>query len=71
MPVELLVGWKAIARLFGMPAKTFCRKHAAELQRAGFVFYKLEGRPAQRRVCAWVNRLQEWAAIKASKGETI
>ncbi len=63
-----LIGWKAIAQMFGVTDRTMKR----ELSEAGAIFYMRHGRPPQDngvRLC--FPPLKAWTVLKTSRGEVI
>ena len=62
----VILGWKAIARLFCVSERKM-RYKKQELHEAGAIFYMRMGRPPRKRVCAFPSRLKTWAAIKSAK----
>jgi len=65
-----MVGWKAIANMFSTSERKM-KRHKAELQDSGTIFYMWRGTPPRRCVMAFPSMLIRWSAIKAHKGETL
>ena len=65
-----LIGWKAIAEIFGCSERKM-RSLRGELQELGVIFYMRQGRPPRKRVCAFPSLLKRWSGLKASRGEII
>jgi hypothetical protein len=65
-----LIGWKAIARLFGISTRSMIKRRR-ELLECGAIFYMNHGRPPKKRVCAFPSLLFRWTILKSSKGKVI
>ena len=65
-----LIGWKAIARMFGVSERTMITRKK-ELLECGAIFYMHHGAPPRKMVCAFPSILQRWVILKASKGRVI
>ncbi len=65
-----LIGWKAIAEMFGVTGRTM-QTRRGELLEQGAVFYMRHGCPPRKRVCAFPSLLKAWTVLKTSKGEVI
>ena len=65
---NLIMGWDNIAAMFGVSVRKMI-SYREELQNGGFIFYRYEGKPPQKRVCAFPSSLKKWIAIKSAKGE--
>ncbi len=70
MPEEFAVYLDDILTILGWSRAKFFNKKK-ELDEAGAIFYRYEGRPPQRRICAFPSELRTWIRLKASKGEII
>lgn len=70
MPETALIGWRAIAELFGCCERTM-RNKKAELLESGAIFYMRLGRPPRKRICAFPSVLKAWTIRKAAKGEIV
>lgn len=68
MGEKLLTGWDAIAGFFDVSRSTM-QARKKDLQRAGVIFYKSEGRPPRRVVCAFPAELRGWIRSKALNEE--
>ena len=68
MPEAPLIGWKAIATLFGVSERT-ARRRSKELRRDGAIWYANIGTPPNRRVMAFESVLKTWLALKSKRGE--
>jgi len=58
-----LVGWKAIAQMFGVTERTM-QARRQELIEVGVIFYMNHGRPPRKRVCAFPSLLMRWVILK-------
>ena len=58
-----LVGWKAIAEMFGVTERTM-QARREELLEAGVIFYFNLGRPPRKRVCAFPSLLMRWVILR-------
>jgi len=67
---EALIGWQAIAKMFGVSVQTAIKRKNYWLEN-GIIFYQHHGRPPRRQVCAFPSQLMRMTMIKASQGETI
>ena len=65
-----LIGWKAIARMFGVSERTMITRKK-ELLECGVIFYMHHGSPPRKRVCAFPSILQRWVILKGSGGKVI
>jgi len=65
-----LIGWKAIANMFGVTERTMISRRK-ELLEYGVIFYMHHGRPPRKRVCAFPSLLQRWVILKALDGRVI
>jgi len=65
-----LIGWKAIAEMFGVTERTM-KARRKELLEIGVIFYMNHGRPPRKRVCAFPSLLMRWTVLKGSNGEAI
>jgi len=59
-----------ILRLLGWSRRKFFMK-IEELQDAGVIFYRNEGRPPRKRICAFPSRIVKWVSLKSSKREVL
>jgi len=50
-------------------AKFYYKKK--ELISSGVVFYRNQGRPPRRRLCAFPSKIKNWVSLKSTKGEMI
>ncbi len=66
MGESAIVGWKAIADLFGVSERK-AQRWRKELVKSGFVFYMWVGNPPHRCACGFPSRLMDWAAVKGGK----
>ena len=65
-----LIGWKAIAEMFGVTERTM-KARRQEFLEAGVIFYMNHGRPPRKRVCAFPSLLMRWTVLKGSNGKPI
>jgi hypothetical protein len=66
-----LIGWKAIAKMFGVHEKTM-QNRRRELLQYGAIFYMRHGRPPKKRVCAFPSLLKVWTILRSDgSGEAI
>jgi hypothetical protein len=63
-------GWESIALTLNCSVQTAIKKKE-EFMAAGVIFYRMVGRPPQKRVFHFPSRLREWTGLKAAKGEII
>ena len=70
MSVESAVYLKDILAILGWSRRKFFRRRE-ELIRCGAIFYRRQGRPPQKRICAFPSTLRIWAGLKGTKGEMI
>lgn len=66
MSETAIIGWKAIARMFGVSPRTMIKRRK-ELLAYGVIFYMHLGRPPKKRVCAFPSLLQRWTIIKQDR----
>jgi len=65
-----LIGWKAIATMFGVTERTMISRRK-ELLECGAIFYMNHGSPPRKMACAFPSILQRWVILKASQGGVI
>ncbi len=65
-----LIGWKAIAEMFGVTERTM-KSRREELLELGAIFYMNHGRPPRRRVCAFPSLLKTWTILKGRGGGVV
>ncbi len=65
-----LIGWKAIAEMFGVTERTM-KARREELLELGAIFYMNHGRPPRRRVCAFPALLMRWTILKGRGGGVV
>jgi hypothetical protein len=75
MTEQIIKGWEAIAKFFGVPKIRIVR-HRKELFACGAVFHRTEEIPncrgrRHRVVWTWPSLLKNWTILKAQKGEEI
>ena len=68
MWVETAVHLEDILRILGWSQSKFYRRRW-ELDDLGIIFYRYQGRPPVRRLCAFPSDLRAWIRAKAKKGE--
>ena len=69
-PEQTLIGWKAIAHMFGVTDRTM-KARREKLLNDGKTFYMNHGRPPRKRVCAFASFLISWVILVSAKGEMI
>ncbi len=67
---EAAVYLDGILKILGWSKAKFFN-HKEELEACGAIFYRYEGRPPTRRLCAFPSELKTWVRLKAAKGEMI
>ena len=70
MPIETAVYLEDILSILGWSRRKFFRRRE-ELVSCGAIFYRRQGRPPKKRICAFPSTLMIWAQLKATKGEMI
>ena len=70
MSVEVAVHLQDILRLLGWSERKFYA-HRDELLECGVIFYRKQGRPPVRRICAFPSELRQWIRLKSRQRETI
>jgi len=68
--VETAVYLTDILRILGWSRRKFFMQRE-DLQSAGAIFYRKQGRPPRKRICAFPSRIIRWISIKSSKGEIL
>jgi len=68
--VEVAVYTKDILKVLGWSPRKFARRRW-ELEQHGILFYRLQGFPPKRRLCAFPSDLRAWIRAKAKKGEYV
>jgi len=67
-PERCLETWEEIANFFNV-SEQMMKRRRQELFACGVVFYKIQGKPKHRRVCAFPSALIAWISAKARAGE--
>ena len=68
--IEKAVYLEGILKAFGWSRRKFFYRLKALLS-DGVVFYRYEGKPPCRRLCAFPSEIRKWIKLKSSKGEIL
>ena len=68
--VEIAVYKDDILKILGWSYSKY-KYRRQELVDSGVIFYRYEGIPPQKRLCAFPSKIRDWISLKSSKGEVV